>query len=72
MTEQTEIELTRVQDAEIAEFWRKHGRSLASMIAQPLKRDGKYMLRIKMLNPDQAESINDLLSKLGVTEPPTK
>ncbi len=51
----------------ISEFW-SGSTPESAMLSQPIMRNGKYLLRIRMLTPDQAHKLNDFLMELFASQ----
>jgi len=60
----TKIKLPRKITERIRKFWDKNGGNGYSMLAQPVWRGDGYTLKIKMLPPQTADRIANLISKL--------
>lgn len=56
--------LTKTDSDKIAAFWKSYGSFGCAMLAQPVLRDGRYLLRIRIYQPETSERINEFLSNL--------
>ncbi len=59
-----EIELGRYYTSTILKFWKKHGKPLGSMWAQPVLLDATYTLKIRVFDPQQAAKLADCINGL--------
>ena len=58
------ITLNEDESAEIEAFWQLNGGKGKAMLAQPVFRNGRVLLRITMLNTDQAQKTDEFLETI--------
>lgn len=56
------LTLTLEQQEQIAVFWASHGSTGRAMLAQPIDRDGGWLLKVRMLDEARAEAVFQALS----------
>jgi hypothetical protein len=56
-----EIQLSQAESEQIRDFWLEHGAAGGAMISQPVSKYGRYLLRVRMLDPEQAEEVSQCL-----------